>query len=379
MPSVGTLWSLAKESVVAWIDDFAPSMGAAIAYYTAFSIAPLLVIILAIAGLVFGREAAEGYLFAQMSGLIGTEGGKALQSMVQSANSTSEGIIATVIGLVLLLVGSTTVFAELQTDLDRIWKAPAVKAPEGLWGLLRSRVLSFGIVVSIGFLMLVSLVLSAALAALSDWWGGYLEGFEWLLHLLDFVVSLAIVTLLFALMYKILPRVKIAWRDVWVGALVTSFLFAVGKVAVGLYIGKAAIASSFGTAGALAVLLIWVYYSAQIFLLGAEFTWAFAHRLGSRRNMDQPATAKEVLATASAPGGEPSNQTARTPEVPLAAGLDRPDTTSPLAWTSLCLAVGAVVGAALASTRGRRGEDSDRTSLWALIREALAPSSGSLN
>jgi membrane protein len=370
MPNVATLWSLAKESALAWTDDFAPSMGAAIAYYTAFSIAPLLVIVLAIAGLVFGREAAEGYLFGQMSGLIGADGGEALQTMVQSASSTSEGIIATLIGLALLLLGSTTVFAELQSDLDRIWKAPAVKAPEGLWGLLRSRVLSFGMVVSIGFLMLVSLVLSAALAALSEWWGGYLDGFEWLLHLLDFVVSLGIVTLLFALMYKILPRVKIAWRDVWVGALVTSVLFAVGKVAVGLYIGKAAIASSFGTAGALAVLLIWVYYSAQIFLLGAEFTWAFAHRLGSRRNMEQPATAKEALATTSAPSGDRSKQAEPVPEALPTTLPNRPATTSPLVWTGLGLAIGAVLGAA--SGRDGRNEASDGESPFAQLRELLA-------
>jgi membrane protein len=298
------MWSMAKETVTAWIDDFAPSMGASIAYYTAFSIAPLLIIVIAIAGFVWGEEAASGYLYAQLGGILGEDGTKAVQAMVASAGDMKEGVIATVVGVVLLAVGATTVFAELQSDLDRIWKAPAVKKPEGLWGMLRSRVLSLGLVVSIGFLLLVSLVVSAALAALGSWWGSIFGDIEWLLHLLDVVVSIAVVTVMFALMYKILPRVKIAWRDVWIGAFVTSLLFAIGKFLVGLYVGKTSVASSFGTAGSLAVLLVWVYYSAQIFLLGAEFTWVYAHKFGSRQGEDQPATAKEAVATTSKPEGD---------------------------------------------------------------------------
>ncbi len=221
--------------------------------------------------------------------------------LVESAHSTGEGLVATAVGAVLLAVGATTVFGELQSDLDRIWKAPAAKKSEGLWGMIRGRVLSFGLVVSLGFLMLVSLVVSAALAAFGKWWGGLIGDVEWLLHLLDFVVSLAVVTAMFALMYKILPRVKIGWHDVWIGAIVTALLFTMGKVLVGLYLGKSNVASSFGTAGALAVLLVWVYYSAQIFLLGAEFTWVYAHRFGSRQGQERPGTAKESLATTSSP------------------------------------------------------------------------------
>jgi len=277
------LWEMAKESVKAWSDDFAPSMGAAIAFYTAFSIAPLLVIVIAIAGLVFGQDSAQGYLYSQLAGVLGAEGSNAVRAMVESARSTTENFFAIIIGSVLLVVGATTVFAELQSDLDRIWRVPAVKTRNGIWALVRSRLLSLGLVVSIGFVMLISLVLSAALAALSDWWSSYFEGFQWLLLALDFVVSIGIVSILFALMYKILPRAEIAWSDVFVGAFVSSLLFAIGKVLVSVYVGKAAIASGFGAAGSLAVLLIWVYYSAQIFLLGAEFTWVFAHRLGSRR------------------------------------------------------------------------------------------------
>jgi membrane protein len=301
MPSA--LWSMVKESVTAWIDDFAPSMGAAIAYYTAFSIAPLLIIVIAVAGFFFGADAASGYLYAQLGSLLGDEGAEAIRAMVETASNTDEGIIASGVSIVLLVIGATTVFAELQSDLDRIWKAPAMKKEEGLWALLRSRVLSLGLVVSIGFVMLVSLVLSAALAALGKWWGGLFDNVEWLFHILDFLVSLAVITVMFALMYKILPRVRIGWRDVWVGSVVTALLFVIGKFGVGLYLGKSDVASSFGTAGSLAVLLVWVYYSAQIFLLGAEFTWVYAHRFGSRQGKDRPATAKESGATTNEPHG----------------------------------------------------------------------------
>ncbi len=295
-PSV--LWSMTKECATAWIDDFAPSMGAAIAYYTAFSIAPLLVIVIAVAGLFLGRDAASGQLYTELGGLIGDDGATAIQGLVKSASNTGDGIVATIIGVVLLIVGGTTVFAELQTDLDRIWKAPAVKQVEGIWGLIRSRLLSLGLVVSIGFLLLVSLVISASLAALGLLWGGFFADFEWLLQIINFLVGLAVVTAMFALMYKILPRVKIAWLDVWVGAAFTAVLFAVGKLLVGLYLGKSGVVSGFGAAGSLAVLLLWVYYSAQIFLFGAEFTWVYAHRFGSRVGQDMPATAKEQAATA---------------------------------------------------------------------------------
>jgi len=302
--SPGMLWSMAKESVTAWIDDFAPSMGAAIAYYTAFSIAPLIIIIVAIAGFAFGEEAASGYLYGEISSLLGDEGGQAVQGMVNSASSSGKGLVATVIGVVLLVIGATTVFAELQTDLDRIWDAPAAVKSEGLWELIRSRVLSLGLVISIGFLMLVSLVVSSGLAALGEWWGGAFENVKWLLQILNFAVSLIVITVMFALMYKILPRVKIGWRDVWIGAAVTALLFTIGKFLVGIYLGKAALASSFGAAGSLAVLLVWVYYSAQIFLLGAEFTWVYAHRAGSRQVQDKPETAKDSISTGPRPAGQ---------------------------------------------------------------------------
>ena len=277
------LWGLLKDSGSAWSDDYAQSMGAALSYYTVFSIAPLLLIVIAIAGLVFGREAASGQIFAQVRGLLGEQGAAVLQDMVKSASSPGRSAFATIIGVITLIVGATTVFAELQTSLDRIWEAPAAENKEGIWNLIRARILSFGMVLAVGFLLLISLIVSAVLSALGSWWAPLFAGFEVLLHIVNFVVSLAIVTVLFALIYKFLPRVKIGWHDVWIGAVATALLFTLGKFLIGLYIGKSSVASGFGAAGSLVVVLLWVYYSAQIFLLGAEFTWVYAYRYGSRQ------------------------------------------------------------------------------------------------
>jgi membrane protein len=183
---------------------------------------------------------------------------------------------------VTLVIGATTVFAELQSALDRIWEVPERQKASGLWLLIRQRLLSFGMILALGLLLLVSLVASAALAALGEWWGGFFENWEAVLHIINFAASFAVVTGLFAAIYKIMPRAKIAWRDVWTGAIVTALLFTMGKFLIGLYLGKSGITSGFGAAGSLVVLLVWVYYSAQIFLLGAEFTWVYAHATGSR-------------------------------------------------------------------------------------------------
>ena len=275
------VWKLAKESVSAWIEDYAPSMGAALSYYTVFSLAPLLVIVIAVAGLVFGADTAQGEITGQLRGLLGDEGAKAVEELLKSASQPSRGVTASIIGGLTLFVGATSVFSELQSALDRIWRAP-VTPSLGLWGLVRSRLLSFGMILAIGFLLIVSLVVSAALAAFGKWWGALFGGWDILLQVLNLVVSLATITVLFALIYKLLPRVKVAWRDVWVGAAVTSLLFTIGKFALGLYLGTSDVTSGFGAAGSIVLVLVWVYYSAQIFLLGAEFTWVFAHRFGSR-------------------------------------------------------------------------------------------------
>lgn len=277
-------WALVKAAFSSWLDDYAPSMGAALAYYTIFSIAPLLLIVISTAGLVFGEQAVRGEIFGQLQGLMGDEGARAVQSLLESVSEPKKGVIATVIGTVLLLIGATTVFSELQSDFDRIWRASDEDKAGGVWQLIRSRLLSFGIILGIGFLMMVSLVFSAAMAALGKWWGPLFSGLEISATVLNSVFSFALMTAVFAMLYKFMPRVRIHWQDVWTGAIVTALLFTIGKILIGLYIGKSAITSGFGAAGSLVVVLVWVYYSAQIFLLGAEFTWVYAHAHGSRKN-----------------------------------------------------------------------------------------------
>ena len=288
-------WALIKSAFNAWIEDYAPSMGAALSYYTVFSLAPTLLIVISVAGLVFGEEAARGEIFGQLRGLMGVDAAKAIEDVLTSVSKPTQGIAATVTGLVLLLIGATTVFGELQDALDRIWRAP-VRDKTGLWGLLRERLLSFGMILGIGFLLIVSLVLSAAIAALGKWWSGAFGGWEVLAQAVNLVVGYAFTTVGFALIYKIMPRVKVRWHDVWLGAAVTALLFSMGRFLIGLYIGKSGVASGFGAAGSLVIILIWVYYSAQIFLLGAEFTWVYARTFGSMRGIDASTSPADAVA-----------------------------------------------------------------------------------
>jgi membrane protein len=286
--SVKAISSLFKDAVEAWQEDYAPSMGAALSYYTLFSIAPLLLIVIGLAGLIFGGDAARGEIFGQLRSLMGDEGAAAVERLLQAADKPQGGAIATLTGTAMLLLGAMSVFGELQNALDRIWRAPARKKSSGWWNLLRSRLLSFGMILGIAFLLMVSLVMSALVSVLGKLWGPAVHGWETIAHFTDMLVSFAIVTVLFAMIYKLIPRVRIRWRDVWVGAAVTAALFAVGKVLIGLYLGKSTVASAFGAAGSLVVMMVWVYYSAQIFLLGAEFTWIYAHTYGSRRGELRP-------------------------------------------------------------------------------------------
>jgi membrane protein len=281
-PGVSSMWQLLKKSITAWSNDYASSMGAALAYYTLFALAPLLLLVIAVAGLAFGAEAARGQIVAQMGGLIGKEGAVAVEGLLKSASEPAKGTIASIVSVIMLIVAATSIFAELQSDLDRIWRAPDVVKPAGIWGMVRTRLLSFGLIVSIGFLLLVSLVVSAGLAALGTWWGAWFGGWVITLQIVNQVVSLIFVTVLFALMYRVLPSVRVAWDDVWYGAMATGLLFTIGKFAIGMYLGKTGVASGFGAAGSIVVLLVWVFYSSQIFLLGAEFTWLYAHNHGSK-------------------------------------------------------------------------------------------------
>ncbi|MDB5798783.1 MAG: ribonuclease [Paucimonas sp.] len=303
--SMKNLWLLIKAAASSWVDDYAQSMGAALAYYTMFSIAPLLLIVISVAGLVFGADAARGEILEQLRELMGADGANMVQGLLASVSKPAESITAMVVGTVLLLVGATTVFGELQDALDRIWRAPK-RHHSGLWSLLRARLLSFGMILGIGFLLTVSLVVSAMLAALGKLWGPLFAEWETLANVVNLLVSFLLMTTVFAMIYKIMPRARVDWADVWIGAAVTASLFTIGKFLIGLYIGKSGVSSVFGAAGSLVVVLVWVYYSAQIFLMGAEFTWAYALTFGSRKAQTLPAAAPAIPGQATTPRPDPT-------------------------------------------------------------------------
>lgn len=273
---------MSKAAVQGWIDDSAASMGAALAYYTFFSMAPLLLIVISVAGLLLGREAAQGQLMDELAGLLGPEAAASIQALIASASEPAESWWGTVVGLVVMLAGATTVFAELQGALDRIWRAPERPGGGGLWALVRARVLSFGVILGMGFLLMVSLVFGAVITALGRWWGDTLGEWVWLAQSLNMGLGFVITATVFAMIYKLMPRARVEWKDVWVGALVTAVLFSLGKALISLYLGASGLASAYGAAGSLVLVLVWVYYSAQVFLLGAEFTWVYANARGSR-------------------------------------------------------------------------------------------------
>lgn len=276
-----TLWHLIKEAAADWSHDRAPRLGAALAYYTVFSLVPFLVVVIALIGLVLGQEAAQSAILSHIATMVGDQSAAAIKDMIRRADQPSTGLVATVLAVVTLLFGASGVFGQLQDALNTVWGVEP-KEGRGVWGFIKDRFLSFVAVLGTGFLLLVSLLLSSALAAFGNWFSGLLPLPEALLHLFNFALSFVVVTGLFALIFKVLPDAKVAWRDVWVGALLTAALFTIGKYALGLYLGKSNVASAYGAAGSLVLILLWVYYSAQILLYGAEFTQVYANRLGER-------------------------------------------------------------------------------------------------
>ena len=276
-------WALLKQVAVSWVDDYVPSMGAALAYYTMFSLAPLLLIVISVAGLVFGEDAARGEIESQLRALMGERGAGAVQALLASTREPLEGTAATVLGVLLLLVGATTVFGELQDALDRIWRAPARAGASGWLALVRARLLSFGMILAIGFLLIVSLVISAALSSMDRLWGPSIGSDIAWAAVVNETGAFLFVAVMFALIYKLMPRARVEWKDVWIGAGVTALLFTGGKFLIGLYVGRSGVVSGFGAAGSLVVVLLWVYWSAQIFLVGATFTWVYANTFGSRK------------------------------------------------------------------------------------------------
>ena len=292
---LGKIWVLARDTVEGYIEDGAMSRGAAIAYYTIFSIAPLLLIATAIAGIAFGDEAVRGAIAQQLEGLLGRPGAEAVQSMVQGAANRTRGTIATVISVITLLLTASGVFAELQTALNEIWKAPPPQVGT-ITRLVMARAAAIGLVAATGFLLLVSLVVSAGLAAVATWMSGLLPGMTTLLGIANFAVSFLMVTLLFGAVYKILPDRQLRWRDVAMGAAVTAMLFTIGKTLIGWYIGGTGLASAYGAAGSLMVVLVWVFYSTQVFLLGAEFTKSWAGLKGNPEALAAGARSEAELA-----------------------------------------------------------------------------------
>lgn len=275
-------FALLKQTASEYSEDKVSRLAAALAYYTVFSLAPLLIIAIAIAALVFGQEAAQGQIVGQIQGLVGRDGAEFIQTAIDNANDKKNtGIIATVINIAVLLFGASGVFAQLQDALNTVWEV-APKPEQGLLNVIRQRFLSFAMVLVIAFLLLVSLVLSAAFAALGNLMSGLLPGLDALWQIVNFVISFGVITLLFAMIYKFLPDAKIAWGDVWIGAALTSLLFTVGKLLLGVYLGNASFGSTYGAAGSLVILLAWVFYSAQILFVGAEFTQVYASKYGSR-------------------------------------------------------------------------------------------------
>jgi membrane protein len=273
-------WSLLRQTVAEWLEDKAPQLGAALAFYTALSIAPLLVLALVAAGYFLGADAARGQIAGQLDSLIGDAGSEAIEDMLASAHEPKAGSIAAVFGFITLLFGASGVFGQLQDALNTIWEVKP-KAGRGFFGMIRDRFLSFAMVMGIVFLLLASLLVTAALSSIGQWASQLPDSLQWAAHAVNVVVSFAVITLLFAMMFKVLPDVKIAWSDVWLGAAVTALLFTIGKFAIGLYLGQSSMASAYGVAGSFVVLLVWVYYSAQIMFFGAELTQVYANRHGS--------------------------------------------------------------------------------------------------
>ena len=267
---------LTRLALAGWWNDNVPRLGASLSYYTLFSLAPILIIAIAIAGAVFGGDAVRGRVAEQLNGLMGPVGALAVQSIIENAASPRAGMLASVLGIVAFFLGATGCFLELEAALNDIWKVKSKTSALGFRGMLIERFVSFGLVVAVGFLLLVSLVMSALLAGLGSYLDDRMPGLSMLWTAINLIVSLGVSLLLFAMVYKVLPNVPLRWRDVWSGALITAVLFSVGKLLIGLYLGRSGVGSAYGAAGSIVVLLVWVYYTAQVVLLGAEFTKVYA-------------------------------------------------------------------------------------------------------
>lgn len=284
---LGGAWGVLRDAVRAWVVDGVASMGAAVAFYTIFSLAPMMILIIAVAGAVLGEAAATGALMDELTGLVGDAGARTIQDLIVATDRNGSGPWATALGAATLLIGATTVFSELQGALNRIWRAEPPAVSTVTW-LVRVRLRGLALIGAIGFLLIVALVASAVLAAFDSWLVRALPDLRIVLRLANLLVPFAVFTVLFALIYRVLPDTRIPWADVWLGAVATAFLFVLGKGLIGLYLGTSGVTSTYGAAGSFVVILLWVYYSAQIFLLGAEITRVYSERYGSRARQGTP-------------------------------------------------------------------------------------------
>ena len=286
------LWEILTETWNAWNTHKAPRAGAALAYYTLFSLAPLLVIVIAVAALVFGQEAAQGKIVTEIQGVVGQESARAIQAMIEKARAPAAGIFATVLSLMTMLLGATAVVGELKDTLNTIWNVQPAPG-SGILSTLKARFMSLAFVLGIGFLLLVSLVVSAVLSVLSGFFNHLLPS-PWLVQVwqvVNVIVSLGVITVLFAMLYRFLPDTEVPWRDVWIGAGITALLFVISKFLIGLYLGQSSMGSAYGSAGSLVLILVWVYYASLVLLFGAEFTAVYAHHHGSRAARESPIAA----------------------------------------------------------------------------------------
>jgi membrane protein len=290
------IWEVLKAAGSDWVEDKAAQLGAALSFYSVLSLAPLMVIALALAALVFGEQGATEQIMAQMDNMVGAEGAQAIQGMIENAKRPETGTIAAILGIVTLLFGASGVFGQLQEAMNTIWEVPP-KTGGGFWNMIRARFLSFAMVLGTGFLLLISLLLSAAVAAFGTQMGHWWPALEPITHLINAGATFLVVTVLFAMIFKLLPDAQVAWRDVWVGALLTALLFTIGKLGIGLYLGKSAVGSTYGAAGSLVVLLLWIYYSAQILFFGAELTQVYATRYGSWKGAEERQRQKQGQTT----------------------------------------------------------------------------------
>jgi membrane protein len=288
------LWSVAKEAAQNWSSHKDARQGAALAYYSVFSLGPLIVIAIAIAGFFFGREAVTGQVTSSITSLLGETGAQAVQAMLAQASQPREGLIATLMGTGLLVFAAIGVVVQLKDALNTVWEVQE-GSEGGIWNFARTYVVSFAAVLAVGFLLLISLLITTVLAAAGKYVAPYLP--EWIFHVISFLVSFFVISALFAMMFKWLPDVSIDWYDVWLGAILTALLFEVGKSAIGFYIGKQGLESTYGAAASIIVVLIWVYYSSQIILMGAEFTHAFAKQHGSKKNADADSSPAPAVKT----------------------------------------------------------------------------------